>query len=72
MPVALLLSPEAEDYHFVLALLPILVAVTFIAINPDMGELLITTTTGQIALAVGIGFELLGLWLIRRLAAIDI
>jgi tight adherence protein B len=54
------------------ALLPVLVAVVFIAINPDTGKLLVETAAGQISLAVGIAFELLGLWMIRRLAVIEI
>ena len=54
------------------ALLPVLIAVAFIAINPDTGELLFTTAPGQISLAIGIGFELLGLWLIRRLAVVEV
>jgi tight adherence protein B len=55
-----------------IALLPVLVAMAFIAINPDTGELLFSTAPGQISLAIGIGFELLGLWLIRRLAIIEV
>ena len=54
------------------ALLPVLVATAFIAINPDTGKLLFSTAPGQISLAIGIGFELLGLWLIRRLAIIEV
>ena len=53
------------------ALLPVLVAVAFISINPDMGKLLVETAAGQISLAIGIAFELLGLWMIRRLAVIE-
>lgn len=54
------------------AAVPVIVALLFIAINPDLGRILVTTTVGLIALGVGIFFELLGLWLIRRLAVIDI
>lgn len=54
------------------AVLPVLVAVAFITINPEVGKLLFQTTVGQIALTVGIAFELLGLWLIRRLVAIEV
>lgn len=53
------------------AALPILVAVAFIGMNPDTGRLLIDTTAGRVSLAIGIGFELLGLWLIRRLGVIE-
>jgi tight adherence protein B len=54
------------------ALLPVLVAAAFIGINPDTGKLLVETAAGQISLAIGIIFELLGLWLIRRLAMIEV
>jgi tight adherence protein B len=54
------------------ALLPVLVAVAFISINPDTGKLLVETAAGQISLAIGIAFELLGIWMIRRLAVIEI
>jgi tight adherence protein B len=54
------------------ALLPVVIAVLFISINPDTGLLLIETTAGQISLAIGIAFELLGLWMIRRLAVIEV
>jgi tight adherence protein B len=54
------------------ALLPVLIAVAFIGINPDTGRLLVETAAGKISLAIGIAFELLGLWLIRRLAVIEI
>jgi tight adherence protein B len=51
--------------------LPVVVAVAFIALNPDTGKLLYNNGVGRIALAVGIGFELLGLWLIRRMSVIE-
>lgn len=54
------------------AALPVLVAALFFAINPEVGELLVTTAAGRVALAVGIGFELVGLWLIRRLSVIEV
>ena len=53
------------------AALPIVVALAFISLNPEVGSLLYETGAGRIALAIGIGFELLGLWLIRRLAVIE-
>jgi tight adherence protein B len=53
------------------AALPVLVAVSFTLLNPDLGRLLFETAAGRIALAIGIGFELAGLWLIRRLSVIE-
>jgi tight adherence protein B len=53
------------------AALPVLVAIAFIGINPDTGKLLYETNAGRIALTSGIVFELIGLWLIRRLARIE-
>jgi len=55
-----------------MALLPVLVAVAFIFVNPSMGRLLYETTVGRIALALAIIIELFGLWLIRRLTKIDV
>ncbi|MCK9517702.1 MAG: type II secretion system F family protein [Dehalococcoidia bacterium] len=55
-----------------IALLPILVAAAFIGLNPDMGMLLIDTTAGRIALAVGLAFEVFGILLIRRLSVIEV
>jgi tight adherence protein B len=54
------------------ALLPIFVAFLLFLLNPDTTKLLVTETAGRIALIAGIGFELLGLWLIRRLAVIEV
>jgi tight adherence protein B len=54
------------------ALLPIGVAAMFSLMNPQMGSLLIHTGAGHIALGIGIAFELVGLWLIRRLGQIEV
>jgi tight adherence protein B len=54
------------------ALLPVVVAALFILVNPKMGRLLIETTAGRISLAIGLGFELFGIWLIRRLSVIEV
>lgn len=51
---------------------PVLIAVAFITINPELGSLLFTTTVGRISLAVGIAFEIAGLLLIRKLARIEV
>jgi tight adherence protein B len=51
---------------------PVLIGIAFITLNPDLGRLLIETTAGRIALAVGIAFEVVGLLLIRRFAHIEI
>lgn len=54
------------------ALIPVGVALAFILINPSLGDLLINTVEGRIALGIGIAFELLGIWLVRRLAVIEV
>lgn len=54
------------------ALLPVGVAAAFIMINPKMGTLLLHTTAGHFALGIAIAFELLGLWLIRKLGKIEV
>ena len=54
------------------AALPVAVAFAFFAINPNIAGLLINEKTGNIALAIGIFFEIFGIWLIRRLAVIEV
>ncbi|HEU0021742.1 MAG TPA: type II secretion system F family protein [Dehalococcoidia bacterium] len=54
------------------ALMPVLVAAAFIFLQPDYGDLLLHTLPGQISLAIAIGFELSGYWLIRRLGVIEV
>ncbi len=66
------LTAEQRISANLMALVPVVIAVVFILINPDTGKLLINTTVGQIALAIGIILELSGLWLIRRLAVIEV
>ena len=66
------LTSEQRISANLMALIPVVIAVLFILISPDTGKLLINTTIGQIALAIGIMLELLGLWVIRRLAVIDV
>ncbi|MGE5596924.1 MAG: type II secretion system F family protein, partial [Hyphomicrobiales bacterium] len=52
---------------FLIAALPVLVAVAFIGLHPDMGTLLVNTVAGRISLAIGLAFEALGIFLIWRL-----
>jgi tight adherence protein B len=54
------------------AALPVLVAAAITLMRPEVGSLLITTPAGNIALAIGIACEVLGLWLIKRLAVIEV
>ncbi len=54
------------------ALIPVFVAVFFFFVNHDTAKLLFTTTAGNIALGVGIFFEVLGLWMVRRFGAIEV
>lgn len=53
------------------AMLPVVLAVFYLGVNSDVAGLLFTTTAGNISLVVGIFFELLGLFIIRRLAVIE-
>lgn len=55
-----------------IALLPVVAGAAFIALNPKLGRLLIETPAGQISLGVGLAFEALGIWLIRRLGVIEV
>jgi tight adherence protein B len=52
--------------------LPVVVALAFAFMNPAMGEILIHKTAGHIAIGIALAFEVLGLWLIRRLAKIEV
>lgn len=54
------------------ALLPVLVVVAFALLQPDFGKLLVQTVAGQVALGIGITLELLGFWLVRRLAVVEV
>lgn len=54
------------------AALPVLAALAFILLRPEIGRLLIQTTAGQVSLLLGLILELFGLWLIRRLAIIQV
>jgi len=56
----------------IIAFVPVLVVVLMLLLNPELGDLLINTTAGRLALTAGIGLELLGLFLIRRLAVIEV
>jgi tight adherence protein B len=56
----------------IVALIPVAVAVLFYLINPDIGELLFTETSGQIALAFAVVMELIGIWAIGRLSVIEV
>ncbi|MEZ4503846.1 MAG: type II secretion system F family protein [Dehalococcoidia bacterium] len=55
-----------------MAAVPVLIALAFIGLNPDIGRLLIDTTPGRIALGVGIAFELAGLFLIQKFAKVEV
>ena len=54
------------------AVLPVLVVLAFMWINPDFANSLLRTGIGQIALAIGIALELFGYWMIKRLAVIEV
>jgi tight adherence protein B len=54
------------------ALIPVAVACFFFAFNFETARLMFETTAGNIALAVGIFFELLGLWMVRKFAEIEV
>ena len=55
-----------------IAAMPVLVAMAFIFLNPNLGELLIGTTAGRVALGVGLTFEVIGIVAIRKLAKIEV
>jgi len=49
-----------------------LIAILFIVISPDIGRLLLNTTVGNIALAFAVFMELAGLYVVRRMAVIEV
>ena len=55
-----------------MAIIPILVVVGFIFLNPDYKGLLFGTTIGRIALAIGITLEIIGYVLIKKLTQIEV
>jgi tight adherence protein B len=55
-----------------IAALPIVVTLAFLVVNRDMGNLLVTTLIGQIALGFSLLLELCGILLIRRLGVIEV
>ncbi len=52
--------------------MPPLIALAFITLNPEMGLLLIETAAGRIALAIGIVFELIGVYFVRKFAQVEV
>jgi tight adherence protein B len=54
------------------AALPVVITLLFIGINPDIGGLLLTTTVGNIALGFAAVCEVLGVFIVRRLAVIEV
>ncbi len=69
--VETLTSAQRLTANFV-ALLPPLVVIAFMWMNPDFAAYLTGTGIGQIALAIGIVLELFGYWMINRLAVIEV
>jgi tight adherence protein B len=57
---------------WMVAALPVIVAALFILLNPDIGTLLFSSTAGVITLIIAGGFEVLGIWIIRRLSVIEV
>lgn len=56
----------------IVAILPVGLFFAFFLVNPDVAKLLFTETVGKIALAFAISMELLGLWVMQRLARIEV
>ncbi len=54
------------------AALPVLTALLFITISPDIGGALIHTTVGNLALAFAAVCEVAGIYVVRRMAVIEI
>ena len=52
--------------------LPVVICLLFIAISPDIGRALINTTAGNIALGFAAFMEIAGLYVVRRMAVIEV
>jgi tight adherence protein B len=57
---------------WLMAAMPVLLAFVFLTLNPRLIDLLLETTAGRISLLIGLGFEALGLFLIRQFGRIDV
>lgn len=54
------------------AAVPVVISILIIVVNPKMSNMLFESVPGRIALGIGVAFELLGIYLIRRFAKIDV
>jgi tight adherence protein B len=54
------------------ACVPVFICAMFFIVNPEVAGLLFSEAAGRISLAVGISFGVFGLWLIRKLAQIEV
>lgn len=55
-----------------MAAMPVLTALLFIFLSPDIGRVLIDETVGRIALGFALAMEVAGIWTVRRLAVIEV
>jgi tight adherence protein B len=54
------------------ACLPPLVALAFIGLNPELGRNLVEETAGRVALAVAVGFEIVGIVMSQLLSRVEV
>jgi tight adherence protein B len=57
---------------FIIGLLPVFIALAITVLNPEYINLLFTRTVGQVMLAGGVMMELIGMFLIKRILAIEV
>jgi tight adherence protein B len=57
---------------YLMAAMPVLVGFAYVSLNPEAGRMLYEETAGQIALGIGVFFEIVGFLIIRRLSAIEV
>jgi len=66
------LTAQKKLSGIILVLLPVSLVLLFFAVNPDYMSLLFTTAAGRIMLAGAILLDLLGVFTIRRILAVDV
>jgi tight adherence protein B len=66
------LTTQQKMTGYVIGALPFFMFAIFMVINPDYMSLLITTTAGLIMLAVALGLETVGFFVIKRIISIEV
>lgn len=66
------LTAQKKLSGIVIGVLPLALALLFFALDPEYMSTLFTNSAGRILLAIGVGLDVLGLLMIRRILMVDI